>query len=151
MISPLETVLVVRPPASAGIAQRFSALVQRTCRARRDTSEFGPTRDIGAFRGWGDPAGLPGYLYASPRYLALSGEPKEPGDMAQHECLCTPKVAAWMLDRGMKKVEVAVGGRLTLNSVGTASLFRLIERQARWLQHNRTLSTLVSEAETDLI
>jgi hypothetical protein len=28
-----------------------------------------------------------------------------------------------------------------------ASLFRLIERQARWLQHNRTLSTLVSEAE----
>jgi len=60
----------------------------------------------------------PGYLYASPRYLALSGEPKEPGDMAQHECLCSPKVAAWMLDRGTKKVEVAVGGRLTLNSVG---------------------------------
>jgi hypothetical protein len=61
---------------------------------------------------------LPGYLYGSPRYLALSGEPKEPGDVAQHECLCMPKVAAWMLDRGMKKVEVAVGGRLTLNSVG---------------------------------
>jgi hypothetical protein len=44
--------------------------------------------------------------------------PKEPGDMAQHECLCTSKVAAWMLDRGTKKVEVAVGGRPTLNSVG---------------------------------
>ena len=52
------------------------------------------------------------------RYLALSGEPKEPGDMGQHECLCMPKVAAWMLDRGTKKVEVAVGGRLTLNSLG---------------------------------
>jgi hypothetical protein len=67
-----------------------------------------PTRDIGAFRGWGDPARLPGYLYASPQYLALSGEPKEPGDMAQHECLCMPKVAAWMLDRGTKKVEVGL-------------------------------------------
>jgi hypothetical protein len=41
-----------------------------------------PTRDIGAFRGWGDPARLPRYLYASPRYLALSGEPKEPGDIS---------------------------------------------------------------------
>jgi hypothetical protein len=46
---------------------------------------------------------LPRYLYASPWYLALSGEPKEPGDVAQHACLCVPKVAAWMLDRGTKK------------------------------------------------
>jgi hypothetical protein len=54
------------------------------------------------------PLVLPRYLYASPRYLALSDEPKEPGEMAQHECPCMPKVAAWMLDRGTKKVEVAV-------------------------------------------
>jgi len=35
MISPLETVLVVRPPASAGIAQRFSALAHRDVLHRR--------------------------------------------------------------------------------------------------------------------
>ena len=65
-----------------GLGLATSALeVQRKCRAGRN-SDFDPTRDIGAFRGWGDPARLPGYLYASPRYLALSGEPKEPGDMA---------------------------------------------------------------------
>jgi DNA-binding transcriptional LysR family regulator len=53
-------------------------------------------------------ARLPRYLYASPRYLELSGEPKKPDDLVKHE---------W-LDDGTKKVEVAVGGRFTLNSVG---------------------------------
>lgn len=61
---------------------------------------------------------LPRYLYASPRYLKLAGEPKEPGDLARHECLCMPRATTWTLDDGTKKVEVAVGGRFTLNSVG---------------------------------
>ena len=63
-------------------------------------------------------ARLPRYLYASPRYLELSGEPKKPDDLAQHECLCMPRATTWTLDDGTKKVEVAVGGRFTLNSVG---------------------------------
>lgn len=61
---------------------------------------------------------LPRYLYASPRYLKLAGEPKEPDDLARHECLCMPRAATWTLDDGTKKVEVTVGGRFTLNSVG---------------------------------
>lgn len=61
---------------------------------------------------------LPRYLYASPRYLKLAGEPEEPNDLARHECLCMPRAAAWTLDDGTKKVEVTVGGRFTLNSVG---------------------------------
>lgn len=63
-------------------------------------------------------ARLPRYLYASPRYLALSGEPKEPRDLTQHECLCMPKATMWTLDDEAKRVQVDVGGRFTLNSVG---------------------------------
>ena len=61
---------------------------------------------------------LPRYFYASPRYLELSGEPNEPDDLTRHQCLCMPRVATWQLDDGRKKVEVTVGGRFTLNSVG---------------------------------
>jgi DNA-binding transcriptional LysR family regulator len=63
-------------------------------------------------------ARLPRYLYASPRYLERAGTPTKPGDLAQHECLCMPRAANWMLEKGKKSVEVAVGGRFTLNSVG---------------------------------
>jgi DNA-binding transcriptional LysR family regulator len=63
-------------------------------------------------------ARLPGYLYASPRYLQLSGEPREPADLARHECLRMPRNAVWTLDDGTKKIEVAVGGRFLINNVG---------------------------------
>jgi DNA-binding transcriptional LysR family regulator len=69
-------------------------------------------------------ARLPRYLYASPRYLELSGEPGQPADLARHECLCMPRAGVWTLhahDDGLevaKGVEVAVGGRFLLNSVG---------------------------------
>jgi DNA-binding transcriptional LysR family regulator len=63
-------------------------------------------------------ARLPRFLYASPRYLKLSGEPKQPADLARHQCLCMPKAATWKLDDGERPVEVTVGGRFTLNSVG---------------------------------
>ncbi|WEX74541.1 LysR family transcriptional regulator [Sinorhizobium numidicum] len=58
------------------------------------------------------------YLYASPRYLELSGEPKEPADLAQHECLCMPRAATWTLRDAANSVEITVGGRFTLNSIG---------------------------------
>lgn len=60
----------------------------------------------------------PRYLYASPRYLEASGEPRDPADLAQQECICMPKTTAWTLDDGRKKIEVTVGGRFRLNSVG---------------------------------
>ncbi|NTG51567.1 LysR family transcriptional regulator [Agrobacterium rhizogenes] len=60
------------------------------------------------------------YLYASPGYIEASGEPATPADLAEHECICMPKVSAWTLHQGGSKVEVetAVHGRFTLNSVG---------------------------------
>lgn len=63
---------------------------------------------------------LPQSLYASPRYLELSGEPSQPVDLAQHECLrfYAPKANTWALHRGTETVEIEVGGRFRLNSIG---------------------------------
>jgi DNA-binding transcriptional LysR family regulator len=65
-------------------------------------------------------ARLPRYLYASPRYLELSGEPSQPIDLTHHECLCmtTAEAAAWTLHDATETVDVSVGGRFRLNSVG---------------------------------
>lgn len=57
-------------------------------------------------------------VYASPRYLELSGEPEHPADLARHECLGFPKAGTWTLHRGQETVEVTVGGRFLVNSVG---------------------------------
>lgn len=57
-------------------------------------------------------------VYASPRYLELFGEPTHPSDLAQHECLGFPKAGKWVLHRGEETVEVEVGGRFLVNSVG---------------------------------
>lgn len=65
-------------------------------------------------------ARLPRYLYASPRYLELSGAPDQPADLARHECLCmsTAQADVWTLHDAAATVDVAVGGRFRLNSVG---------------------------------
>jgi DNA-binding transcriptional LysR family regulator len=56
--------------------------------------------------------------YASPRYLELAGEPVHPADLAQHACLGFPKAGPWTLHRDLDTVEVEVGGRFGVNSVG---------------------------------
>lgn len=65
-------------------------------------------------------ARLPRHLYASPGYLERAGEPKQPADFARHECLRlqTAKGDVWTLHRKAKTVDVTVGGRFRLNSVG---------------------------------
>lgn len=65
-------------------------------------------------------ANLSCYLYASPRYLERSGEPAHPSDLGQHECLGfrMTKANVWTLHSAGESVEVAVGGRFQLNSVG---------------------------------
>ncbi len=62
-------------------------------------------------------ARLPGYLYASPKYLELAGVPATPEDLAQHQCLDFPRGRTWRLQCGDQSREVQVGGRFTLNSV----------------------------------
>lgn len=65
-------------------------------------------------------ANLNCYLYASPRYLEQSGEPSHPKDLEHHECLGfrAGKTNTWTLHKAKKSVDVAVGGRFQLNSVG---------------------------------
>lgn len=65
-------------------------------------------------------ASLPRYLYASPAYLERFGEPAHPRDLAGHECLRlrSPKTDNWTLSRPGETLEVEVGGRFQLNSVG---------------------------------
>lgn len=57
-------------------------------------------------------------VYASPRYLKVSGEPTLPSDLTQHECVGFPKAGKWTLHRGAETVEVEVGGRFLVNSIG---------------------------------
>ncbi len=60
------------------------------------------------------------YLYASPRYLENFDEPAHPADLALHECIGfkTTKASTWTLHSSDDSVEVVVGGRFQLNSVG---------------------------------
>ncbi|WP_233888485.1 LysR family transcriptional regulator [Paraburkholderia flagellata] len=63
-------------------------------------------------------ASLTPYLYASPGYLERAGEPANPADLEQHECLGILKADTWTLHDAKRTSTVAVGGRFTLNSVG---------------------------------
>ncbi|EIN0285733.1 LysR family transcriptional regulator [Salmonella enterica subsp. enterica serovar Newport] len=57
-------------------------------------------------------------LYASPGYLARTGEPTKPADLEKHECLNLLRSNAWALHSGKKTAKVIVDGRFTLNSAG---------------------------------
>jgi len=67
-------------------------------------------------------ASLTTHLYASPGYLALAGNPEHPTDLGSHQCLGfrAAKAMTWRLSRtdGFETVDVEVGGRFQLNSVG---------------------------------
>lgn len=69
-------------------------------------------RQIGSF---------PRYLFASPRYLALSGEPAHPIDLKQHECLrqgAGPDSRVWTLHNAEETIDVRIAGRFSVNSIG---------------------------------
>jgi DNA-binding transcriptional LysR family regulator len=87
-------------------------------------------------------ARLPRYVYASPRYLELAGEPNSPSDLTQHECLRmrTAKGDVWTLHHQEKTVDVTVGGRFLINSVG------MIQRLATL---NMGIAVLAGEIVTD--
>lgn len=75
-------------------------------------------------------ANLACYLYAAPRYLEQFGEPAHPDDLAQHECLAfrSAKASVWALHQAKESVEVAVGGRFQLNSVGLIRRLATLEQ-----------------------
>lgn len=52
---------------------------------------------------------------ASPEYLAKSGRPQHPTELKHHQCILTHSSAWRFSDRG-RPLDVAVSGRLSLNS-----------------------------------
>ena len=59
-------------------------------------------------------------LYASPRYLELSGSPAHPSELTHHQCLRLrgPGAERWTLTSDEGAVDVEIDGRFELNSVG---------------------------------
>lgn len=65
-------------------------------------------------------ANLACHLYASPRYLEQFGEPAHPSELVQHECIVfkSLKATVWLLHKTDESLEIGVGGRYQINSVG---------------------------------
>jgi DNA-binding transcriptional LysR family regulator len=61
---------------------------------------------------------LTAQVYASPRYLERAGGIRHPSELTRHECLGFPKADTWTLQNQDETVQVQVGGRYVLNSVG---------------------------------
>lgn len=63
---------------------------------------------------------LPRYIYASPQYLGMKGEPVTPQDLSAHECLIMrpEKTATWHLYQGQEKESIRTSGRFQMNSIG---------------------------------
>jgi DNA-binding transcriptional LysR family regulator len=58
------------------------------------------------------------HVYASPHYLHRMGNPADPADLEQHDCLNILKDRPWMLHRGKEVVQVSTHNRFTINNVG---------------------------------
>jgi DNA-binding transcriptional LysR family regulator len=56
-------------------------------------------------------------LYAAPSYLAAQGEPTDPAQLEQHQCLTMKMVPSWELHSGPVAVSVRVGSRFKANNV----------------------------------
>lgn len=71
-------------------------------------------------------ARLKTYLYASPGYLKSAGIPNEPADLQQHECIGSPKIGAWVLNKDGASADVEIGRRFIVNSVGMYRAFAVL-------------------------
>lgn len=67
-------------------------------------------------------------LYAAPEYLSKHGEPVEPADLSQHECLDFPGASQWSLCRKDDTVTVPVSGRFHVNSQGMIRKLAILGR-----------------------
>lgn len=64
-------------------------------------------------------------LYAAPAYLAQHGQPVQPADLVEHECIFVrnpQRQGLWRLQRDGEAAEVAVRGRFMVNNVGLMRL-----------------------------
>lgn len=63
---------------------------------------------------------LASYVVATPDYLERNGVPKRPQDLLTHECIryrypSSGRIQSWFFEKGKKRSEVTVKGRLVLN------------------------------------
>ncbi len=72
---------------------------------------------------------LEAHLYASPGYIARSGEPREPADLEKHECLSMLRGGSrtWTLQNATQTTQISISGRFTLNSVGMIRRFATLD------------------------
>ncbi len=64
-------------------------------------------------------------MFAAPTYLERHGEPQQPADLVEHECLNLPaqgREARWQLLRDGAAMEVTVRGRIATNNQGLRRL-----------------------------
>ena len=64
-------------------------------------------------------------MFAAPLYLDRHGEPKQPADLVEHDCITLPmpqREARWSLKRDAAAMEVTVRGRLATNNLGLTRL-----------------------------
>ena len=60
-------------------------------------------------------------MFAAPAYLERHGEPRQPADLVEHECITLPgpqREARWCLKRDTAAMEVTVRGRFAVNNLG---------------------------------
>lgn len=73
-------------------------------------------------------ASLTPCLYASPRYLKGAGEPFDPAELRQHECIGNPKSGPWVLHKNGEIAQVDIGKRFAVNSVGMYRSFAVLDQ-----------------------
>lgn len=123
---PVDFAIIYMAPLLAGFARRYPGVTFDFDLTPRRVDLVAEPYDVAIRMGELPDSGLiarriarlPVQAYASPGYLAQSGEPRHPAELAQHECLTLPKAGKWELHLGADTVEVAVGGRFAVNSVG---------------------------------
>ena len=61
------------------------------------------------------------WIFAAPGYLERRGEPLQPADLVEHECITFPASqhkSSWRLQREARAIEVKVSGRFAANNLG---------------------------------
>lgn len=60
-------------------------------------------------------------MFAAPSYLERHGEPQQPADLVEHDCLALPsskRAVQWRLQRDDSTMEVTVRGQFAVNNLG---------------------------------